>query len=83
MVNNAIQFNNFLYTQTDWWVGNELTIRLSVSGFNARDDITKHGIHVHTYGDLSNGCTSTGGHYNPLNTDHGAPYQDKRRRWTA
>ena len=24
-----------------------------------------HGIHVHTFGDLSEGCASTGGHYNP------------------
>jgi Cu-Zn family superoxide dismutase len=25
------------------------------------------------YGDLSNGCTSPGSHFNPLNQDHGAP----------
>ena len=24
-----------------------------------------HGIHVHTFGDISEGCASTGGHYNP------------------
>ena len=24
-----------------------------------------HGIHVHNFGDLSEGCASTGGHYNP------------------
>ncbi|KFM83041.1 Superoxide dismutase [Cu-Zn], partial [Stegodyphus mimosarum] len=32
-----------------------------------------HGFHVHQYGDLSNGCTSAGGHYNPYGLDHGAP----------
>ena len=26
----------------------------------------KHGTHVHTLGDLREGCGSTGGHYNPL-----------------
>lgn len=27
-------------------------------------------IHVHQYGDLSEGCTSTGGHYNPTGVNH-------------
>ncbi len=30
-----------------------------------------HGIHIHEYGDLTNGCISTGGHYNPHNMEHG------------
>ncbi|CAK9785928.1 superoxide dismutase 1, soluble [Cutaneotrichosporon oleaginosum] len=34
----------------------------------------KHGFHVHAYGDIfTQGCTSTGGHYNPFNRTHGAP----------
>lgn len=33
----------------------------------------KHGFHVHTLGDISKGCISTGGHYNPHNVTHGAP----------
>lgn len=27
----------------------------------------KHGFHIHQSGDLSKGCASTGGHYNPTN----------------
>lgn len=29
------------------------------------------GFHIHELGDLSNGCNSTGSHYNPLNKNHG------------
>ncbi|XP_075542140.1 superoxide dismutase [Cu-Zn]-like [Dermacentor variabilis] len=38
----------------------------------------KHGFHVHEYGDLSNGCSSTGSHYNPNKTSHGAPNATER-----
>ena len=33
----------------------------------------KHGIHVHEFGDTSEGCMSMGAHYNPFNKTHGAP----------
>ncbi|KAF8766784.1 Extracellular superoxide dismutase [Cu-Zn] like protein [Argiope bruennichi] len=35
--------------------------------------VHKHGFHVHASGDLSNGCQSTGSHYNPKNANHGGP----------
>ncbi|XP_037504820.1 superoxide dismutase [Cu-Zn] isoform X1 [Rhipicephalus sanguineus] len=38
----------------------------------------KHGFHVHEYGDLSDGCASTGAHYNPLGMTHGGPMDRKR-----
>ncbi|XP_025832079.1 superoxide dismutase [Cu-Zn] [Agrilus planipennis] len=33
----------------------------------------RHGFHIHALGDLSNGCTSAGPHFNPQNQTHGAP----------
>lgn len=38
----------------------------------------KHGFHIHQYGDLSNGCASCGGHYNPFGKKHGAPTDAER-----
>ncbi|KAK3738856.1 hypothetical protein QZH41_015063, partial [Actinostola sp. cb2023] len=37
-----------------------------------------HGIHIHEFGDLSDGCNSTGDHFNPYSKDHGAPQDDNR-----
>ena len=30
-----------------------------------------HGFHIHEFGDMSDGCKSMGGHYNPDGVDHG------------
>ncbi|KAM3920583.1 copper chaperone for superoxide dismutase [Leptodactylus fuscus] len=35
----------------------------------------QHGIHIHEFGDLSMGCDSCGGHYNPEGNAHGSPGQ--------
>jgi superoxide dismutase, Cu-Zn family len=37
-----------------------------------------HGIHIHEFGDLTEGCTTAGPHYNPLNTVHGGPFSEVR-----
>ncbi|XP_052088583.1 superoxide dismutase [Cu-Zn]-like [Mytilus californianus] len=33
-----------------------------------------HGFHVHAKGNVRQNCTSAGGHFNPFNNNHGAPY---------
>nr|WDE17993.1 chloroplast copper/zinc-superoxide dismutase 10 [Litchi chinensis] len=37
-----------------------------------------HGFHLHEYGDTTNGCMSTGAHFNPNNLTHGAPEDEVR-----
>ncbi|KAM3399023.1 superoxide dismutase [Capsicum galapagoense] len=37
-----------------------------------------HGFHLHEYGDTTNGCMSTGAHFNPNNLTHGAPGDEIR-----
>lgn len=43
-------------------------IHISLKGFKPNKT---HAIHIHEFGDLSDGCTSAGGHYNPFSKKHG------------
>ncbi|XP_077999730.1 uncharacterized protein LOC144452504 [Glandiceps talaboti] len=52
-------------------------INVDLTGFDPSGS-GQHGFHVHEYGDLSNGCQSTGGHYNPFNKNHGDPSASER-----
>jgi len=42
------------------------------------DGSSLHGFHVHTLGDATNGCLSSGSHFNPYSTTHGAPEDSER-----
>ena len=47
--------------------GTPTLISYNISGLKPGE----HGFHIHEFGDLSKGCESAGGHYNPDNVDHG------------
>ncbi|KAI0228331.1 Superoxide dismutase [Cu-Zn] [Lamellibrachia satsuma] len=58
--------------------GGNITITVALTGFNKTNNGAKHGFHVHTNGDLGDGCKAAGGHYNPLGKQHGGPDNTER-----
>ncbi|CAH1788115.1 unnamed protein product [Owenia fusiformis] len=58
--------------------GGPTEVKISLQGFNVDDSKVKHGFHVHGSGDLTGGCQSTGGHYNPFGKTHRAPNDVER-----
>ncbi|XP_051240548.1 extracellular superoxide dismutase [Cu-Zn] [Dicentrarchus labrax] len=48
----------------------KLRILLRFNGFPTQGDPQPRAVHIHQYGDLSQGCDSTGGHYNPHGVHH-------------
>lgn len=51
-------------------------ITLKLSGFKKKKKYKDYAIHIHEFGDLREGCTSTGGHFNPFNAIHGLIYKE-------
>ncbi|KAF6372539.1 superoxide dismutase 3 [Rhinolophus ferrumequinum] len=50
--------------------GARLDAFFELEGFPAESNGSSHAIHVHQFGDMSQGCESTGPHYNPLGVQH-------------
>jgi len=50
--------------------GDVTVIQGKISGLKPN---SYHAIHIHQYGDLTEGCTSCCDHYNPFNMNHGGP----------
>ncbi|KAK5602149.1 hypothetical protein CRENBAI_016150 [Crenichthys baileyi] len=48
----------------------KLQVLLRLSGFPMEGPPEPRAVHIHQYGDLSRGCDSTGGHYNPYAVNH-------------
>ncbi|XP_077253187.1 copper/zinc superoxide dismutase 2 [Tasmannia lanceolata] len=54
--------------------GGPTTVKVRVTGLTPG----LHGFHLHEYGDTTNGCISTGPHFNPKKLTHGAPEDEVR-----
>ena len=54
--------------------GGKTRIVANLTGLTEGD----HGFHVHEFGNLTEGCKSAGGHYNPHGKEHGGPFDEER-----
>jgi len=56
-------------------ISSPIKIAVSIKGLNPNG---KHGIHIHEFGDLTQGCATAGPHFNPHNKKHGGPFSEER-----
>lgn len=68
-IEGTIEFNQKI-------VGGEMSVEVDLKGFSSKK--TKHGFHIHKFGDLGNECNDAGPHYNPFDKEHGAPSDVER-----
>jgi len=64
---DAIKVKGVIYLDQ---VNDSTIIRGNIKGLNPNQ---LHAIHIHEYGDLTEGCTSCCAHYNPHKMNHGGP----------
>ncbi|KAK6185185.1 hypothetical protein SNE40_007473 [Patella caerulea] len=48
-----------------------LTVKVELQGLDSSAGVRNHGLHIHQFGDLGNGCLAAGSHYNPFAKNHG------------
>ncbi|XP_040274958.1 extracellular superoxide dismutase [Cu-Zn]-like [Bufo bufo] len=48
----------------------KLEAYFTIQGFPLNSNGSNRAIHIHSFGDVSNGCESTGPHYNPFSVNH-------------
>ena len=64
--NNSTLYGNVTFSQAN---GSEI-LRVD---YNIQNITGIRAFHIHENGNITGGCLTTGGHYNPTNTTHGAP----------
>ncbi|GFR72854.1 superoxide dismutase [Cu-Zn] [Elysia marginata] len=72
---HAMQGNLYLRQKP----GNLLEVKVDARDTGRTDGRSLHGIHVHEFADVANGCNAFGGHYNPRGHDHGGPESEESR----
>ena len=63
--------------------GGPTEIRLNLTGFHRHDRRVPHAVQIHEFGDLSNGCRSAGGHYNPFDVRRGSASDKPQFEWVT
>jgi Cu-Zn family superoxide dismutase len=63
-INNNISGTILFHQPTSY---HPVCIQFNLKGFNP---YSTHAVHIHEFGDLSQGCLSLGGHFNPTKKEH-------------
>lgn len=57
-----------------------LSVQVNIDNVPVNDGTMEHGLHVHQFGDMRDGCESMGPHFNPYNRTHGSPWNPSNAR---